>query len=603
MKKLFKIGGVIIVVLVLVGGTGYLARHELTRIQEDLPAFSHAAGESREVMVKMSDGVTLYTTIAFPENNVTERSYEQEMGSFPTVLVRNPYAQFGAIMRDTLCGRFVRYGYACVFQDVRGQGESGGQWVPGENEVSDGNDTLDWLINQPFQNSNIAMVGPSYLAAVQWAAASGGLPEEVKTFIPAVYTTDNRAVMFHDGMFRHETFTAWASMMKTTNSSDDDAGKLYQQAIRYRPHIDVDTKVFGMDMPWYRRMVSGASADAEQWQVPGNEEVRRVPEELSVPILMIGGWYDVFFGPQYKDWQRLATQSKSRFIIGPWTHIGSGGEALETPNSDGGLFQWPIMLDWLDHHLKGEKLVNKPGVSTYAMRDNIWIERDSWPPKTETMRFYLSDPGNANRCEGGDLHHSKGDPSTSIDYQYNPDDPVPTKGGAGMLAFILPGFDGAKPANVLQNGLCEREDVLTFTTEPLAEDLKIVGDIGLRLSVSSDAEDTAFTGKLIEIFADGKMINIRDSITSLAYRNNAELPQSYTPGEKVDLDFEFWPIEWSLKKGSRLRLDISSSDFPKFHAHPNKVGNWAEIAEVKIATQTLFTGLGTESYLELSVAQ
>jgi putative CocE/NonD family hydrolase len=206
------------------------------------------------------------------------------------------------------------------------------------------------------------------------------------------------------------------------------------------------------------------------------------------------------------------------------------------------------------------------------MRDNVWIERSSWPPKTVKRRFYLSAITQSNSCEGGALSETNSGPSTSITYQYDPDNPVPTRGGAGMLAFISPGFDGAKPANVLQDGLCERDDVITFSTEPLEQDLKIVGDIGLHLSVASDAEDTAFTGKLIEIFADGKKVNMRDSITSLAYRNHAEVPQSYSPGEKVDVEFEFWPIEWSLQKGSRLRLDISSSDFAKFHAHSNKAG-------------------------------
>ena len=594
MKKLLKGTVTLFAVIALLAVVAYFARHEITRVQEDMPSFTHSAGNNFDTMVKMSDGIELFTTVALPAGG----------NSFPTILLRNPYAEFGTILRDTLCGRFVRYGYACVFQDVRGQGQSGGDWVPGENEIGDGNDTLAWLVKQPFQNSNIAMVGPSYLAAVQWAAASGGLPEEVKTFIPAVYTSDNRSVMFHDGMFRHETFTAWASMMKETNSeSDADAGELYQRAIRHRPHIEVDTEVFGIDMPWYRRMVSGASADAEQWKVSGNSDLLKVPEQLTVPVLMIGGWYDVFLGPQFQDWQRLATQSSSRFVIGPWTHMGTGGEALETPNSEGGLFQWPIMLDWLEHHLKGRELQNKPGIASYVMRDNHWREYDSWPPVTHKKRFYLSGVTQSNSCDGGKLSTANGEPTMSVNFDYDPDNPVPTRGGAGMLAFILPGFEGAKPANVLQHGLCEREDVLSFISAPLAEDLHITGEIDLQLTVASSAEDTSFTGKLIEVMPDGKAINIRDSITSLAYRNHAERPQPYSPGELVSLAFDFWPIDWSVKKGSRLRLDISSSDFPKYHAHPNKAGNWAEIDNVEVARQTLFSGAGNESYLELPVAE
>lgn len=172
-----------------------------------------------------------------------------------------------------------------------------------------------------------------------------------------------------------------------------------------------------------------------------------------------------------------------------------------------------------------------------------------------------------------------------------------------MLAFILPGFNGAKPANAWQEGLCERDDVLSFLTEPLTEDLKIAGNISLHLTVASDAEDTSFTGKVIEVLPDGRAVNIRDSITSLAYRNNAEVPQLYNPGEPVEVELHYWPIEWTVKKGSRLRLDISSSDFPKYHAHPNRAGNWAEIADVRKAIETLFAGQGVESYMELPLVR
>jgi putative CocE/NonD family hydrolase len=593
MKKFLLIGASIAAAAVLIAGVAFLARHEITRMQAGLPAFTHSAGETLEEMVAMTDSVALFTTIALPESNGSETS-------FPTVLLRNPYSQYGAILRDTLCGRFVRYGYACVFQDVRGQGKSQGDWVPLENEMADGRDALKWLADQPFQNGNIAMVGPSYLAAVQWAAASAGLPEEVKTLIPGVTTTDNRNVLFQDGMFRHETFTAWAAFMKQSNSDgDENAGELYQKALRHRPHIEVDTEVFGIEMPWYRRMVSAASAEAEQWQLPENQQLFSVQQRLQIPVLMIGGWYDVFFGPQYGDWQRLATRSGSRFIIGPWTHIGTGGEALDTPNAEGGLFQWAVMLDWLNHHLKGEPLVNKPGVASYVMRDNIWKERPDWPPQTQSKRFYLSDLNQANSCDGGSLEITNSTKQAEISYQYDPDNPVPTRGGAGMLAFILPGFGGAEAANVWQDGLCERDDVLTFISETLTEDLRIAGNIALHLTVASNAEDTAFTGKLIEVLADGKAVNIRDSITSLAYRNGAETPQVYQPDAPVDIELEFWPIEWTVKKGSRLRLDVSSSDFPKYHAHPNQAGNWAEISEVRLARQTVFTGPGSESFLEL----
>ena len=380
MRKFVYRFSIVIGFIIIVAGTGFLARHEIQRFREGLPAFSHSEADRQSEMISMADGTKLYTTISLPSAG----------GPFPTILVRNPYAQFGTFMRDSMCGRFTRYGYACVFQDVRGQGKSEGEWAPGLNEANDGRDTIDWLVKQDFQDGNIGMMGPSYLAAVQWASASTGLPPEVKTFIPSVYTTDNQGVMYQDGMFRHETFTAWASTMRGSNSETEDPGADYQKAVRYYPHINADRDIYGTELPWYRDMVSASNPNNEFWNLPETIQLKQTPQNLKVPILMIGGWYDVFLGPQFQDWQRLATQESSRFIIGPWTHAGGGGEAFENPNSDGGLLQWPAMLDWFNHHLKGEPLEAAPGVSAYTMRLGEWQNYDKWPEQTQTTILELN---------------------------------------------------------------------------------------------------------------------------------------------------------------------------------------------------------------------
>ena len=575
--KWFRLSLMVIGALVVAVIIGWFARHELTRLQDGLPSFTHGAGDELEIMVPMVDGVQLYTTVQLPDGD----------GPFPTVVVRSPYAQFSNVMRDTLCGRFARYGYACVFQDTRGQGESEGDWEPGANEIGDGRDTLAWLVEQDFQDGNIGMVGPSYLASVQFAALAEGTPPELKTIIPSVYTTDTRGVMYQDGLFRHETFTAWASMMRGSNSDADTAGEDYQRAVRHRPHNEVDTKIYGAAMPWYQEMIAAASPADAFWQREDNTMMREIPQNMSIPILMIGGWYDVFFGPQFEDWERLATQSNSRFIIGPWTHAGTAGE-LPTPNSGGGLFQWSEMLPWLEHHLKGEPLTSATGLNLYVMGDGDWQQRDTWPTTEQVQTFYLANLDAANDCDSGRLAGAPG--MGEATYTYDPDNPVPTRGGAGMLAFILPGFDGAPPANVDQAGLCDRDDVLTFQGEPLADSILISGDISVTLDVSSSAPDTAFTARLIEVFPDGRAMNIRDSITSLAFRNGAEFPQNYTPGERASVTIDFWPIKWRLQPGSRLRVDISSSDFPKFHAHTNRAGPWAEQVGADIANQVIYGG-------------
>ncbi len=568
----------------------FFSRFEIMRIWEGLPAFSHDAGPHHGERVAMRDGIRLGTQIFLPEGE----------GPWPTVLVRNPYDRLAPMLNDIFCGRFVRYGFGCVSQDVRGQGESEGEWNPLVNEGRDGRDTLDWLTKQPFQDGRLALVGPSYLAAVQWAVAPD-FPADIRTIVPSVFSADLHGALYQDGMFRHETFTAWSAALASRGMQLEGAGEKYQKAIRHRPHIEVDEKIFGQRLEWYRDWISSPSPSSPLWHIPENERMISAPERLSIPVLMIGGWYDVFFGPQMKDWQRLATRSKSRFVVGPWNHIGQGGDSLETPDAGGGLMQWKILLDWLGHHLRGEPLENGPGVATYVMRENRWVERENWPPPSHAMRFYLDSLAEARNCDGGRLRAEPPSQEQSVRYRYDPDDPVPTRGGAGMLAFVLPDFGGAQAANVWQGDLCARADILSFVTEPMTAPLPIVGTIRVQLSVASDAPDTSFTTKLVELLPDGRAVNIRDGITTIAHRGNAPAPRPYRPGERVELEIPFWPIEWTVPRGSRLRLDVSSSDFPKYHSHPNRAGIWSLQDEANVAQQTLLAGPGNFSYLELPI--
>jgi putative CocE/NonD family hydrolase len=159
------------------------------------------------------------------------------------------------------------------------------------------------------------------------------------------------------------------------------------------------------------------------------------------------------------------------------------------------------------------------------------------------------------------------------------------------------------PASVIQPVPGAREDVISFISEPVTEDVRITGRIRARLFVSSDAEDTAFTVQVMEVFPDGTAVNIRDGITSLAYRNGAASPLEYTPDEVVEAVIELWPITWTVKQGSRIRVDVSSSNFPAYHAHPNIAGIWANIPDTKTALQTIHLGGDYASRIEIPVAE
>ena len=574
----FRIPTAIVGVLFAVAVTLFLTFAEISRMRAGLPKFTHKVGTRTSYMVPMSDGVELLTRVWLPRGE----------GPFPTVLLRSPYADFALLLSVSTCGRFVRYGYGCVYQDTRGQGGSGGDWEPFTNETQDGLDTLNWLISQDFQDGNLAMAGPSYLTSAQYAVLGAGAPPELKTVVASVFTTDINALTYENGMFRHEIFTAWSSAMRGSDTSfGSSAFKDYKEAIRYRPFKDMDTAVLGTSLPWIQGGLSSVSGNTEYWKTDDRQTVSAALENTSIPILMIGGWYDIALGPQFKDWNRLATQSKSRYVVGPWTHVGTTGE-LKVKNAGGGVSQWQEMLPWFEHHLKGKPLTLQPGVKFYEIGTNQWRHTEKWPVATGLKTLHLSDLDAANSCEGGSL--SSAPSNGKISYVYDPDNPVPTRGGAGMLAFALPGFKGAAPAIADQSGFCERDDVLTFQTDVLEDGLMIAGDISVKLDIASSAPDTSFTVKLIEVYPDGRAVNIRDSITSLGYRYGNDTLMAYTPGSRISVTLDLWPITWRLQPGSKLRLDVSSSDFPKYHAHVNRAGPWAEQTGADLATQTVYSG-------------
>ncbi len=588
MARFLKLVAALVGVLLLLAGAGYLLRFELLRWRLDLPAWSHAAAGERTLRVVMRDGVELNTIVFEPEGR----------GPWPTVLIRNPY---DVPFIQGWCGIFVRRGYACVYQEVRGQIDSQGVWEPAVNELRDGEDTLAWLVEQPFQDGHIGLYGPSYLASVQWAMAAQGLPPEVKTLVPLVFGTDMYALAYERGMFRHEILTAWSSVMPGRGFANENR-EHYQDIVRHRPHVEIDERYLGLQLDWYRDYVTSPGRGDALWTRADAAELLAAPARTQVPVLMIGGWYDIFFASQLDDWNALGARAESKFVIGPWTHLLSTGGDLELADARGDAWQWSLVLDWMGHHLRGEPLDQPVGVvESYAIGEGRWHTRENWPPPGHERRLHLSSLAASGECDGGRLAPAAPPAEERVSYTYDPDDPVPMRGGAGSLAFIL--TDGGPVHSVLQEGICERADVQSFASAPLDAPLRIAGPIRVGLSVSSDASDTAFTAKLVEVRADGSAFNIRDGITSLAYRGGEWAAQLYEPGSVVPVEIDLWPIEWVVGAGSRLRLDISSSNFPAFHAHPNRAGIWSLQREAEPARQTLHAGPGQPAWLALRVVE
>lgn len=584
MKKVV-LGG-FAVLLALVGGALF-ARHELFRRAAHLPAFTASGWVATVVDVPMRDGVKLHTEVFVPEG-ITRA---------PTILVRSPYEYLKPI-EVMQCQTMTRFGYACVLQDVRGQMDSPGDWEPIIHERNDGLDTLAWLVKQPFVDGNIGMRGPSYLTCTQWLV-SDSLPPEVKTLIPSVFGTDLRKVFYERGLLHDDVLTAWATLMPGRGMRQT-AGRDYLAAANYRPSIDADEKFMTKKLDWYRDTLRAAAPGAEYWNSELMREFRSMPERAKVPMLFIGGFFEPFFMAQKDTWDRLATRDQSVFVIGPWNHLGLTSGDFDSSSAPGRLDQWPMMLEWFEHTLKGKPLVNLvPGtVQTWGVGDVAFQKHASWP-STELVptTFELGGAAASNSCDGGVLSTTP-TASETTEFKFDPANPVPTRGGASLLSFAFFRDLGITPGPVDQGDSCMREDVLTFRSAVVTTPTRLSGAARLKLTVRSSAPDTAFIARLIAE-ESGQALLVRENAATLAYPTaDVTTPQSVAAGTPVELSIDFWPIEWVLPAGGRWRVDVMSSSFPALHVHSNRAGAWETQPGADVATQTVMLGEG-RSRLEL----
>lgn len=552
-----------------------------------LPEFTHDSGEHREVEVEMRDGVRLWTDIYFPEGK----------GPWPVVLIRSPYNMSG--MMSVIAEMFSHYGYVGIHQDVRGRFDSEGEWYFFLHERDDGIDTMEWLLKQPWHNSNIALFGQSYFAFTELAIADM-LPPEVKTIVPLTISTDLEKMAGQGGMSRVDLSMGLAAAMYD-NEFDVFNGRNFWKALGHFPAEEIDTLYYGRRVEWFHEFMRFAEYESSHQELA--RQLKQIPGKIDVPVMMISGWYDLFTVPQIEDFNSLGSREKSRIMIGPWAHfLGIRGDGdKEFPGAGYLIDYMPRILNWLNHYLRGEKLDEWGPVEVYAIGEDRWETFEEWPPNTETVVFYPVNAGESNSCEGGALLQRPSGKDEEVSYVYDPHDPVPTRGGNSLLMFSIPGYFGADPSSRDQDGLCERDDVLTFISEPLNNPLKIRGEPKVTLTVSSNAEDTAFTAKLVEVGPDGEALNITDSIIRLAYRDGSRKALPYTPGQRVKMELLLPPIAWTLKPGYRLRLDVSSSNFPAYNAHSNRAGHWWEQSDPVKATQTVYAGKEDTSSVEIPV--
>ncbi len=400
------------------------------------------------------------------------------------------------------------------------------------------------------------------------------------------YGTDRFTSAYKDGLFRHDVLTSWA-MGNAGFSVDAD----FIESCKYLPHIEVDEKLWGGHLDWYRNWITSTEAEDEYWQTGFWKLLKSIPEKVSIPIYLGESWHDHHLASALNTYAALAQEAKlhSTLRIGAWNHMFmpclAGHECSNLQNNDS-----VTAMDWF-YTILVKKEIPKKKVLTYIIGEDRWMEWDTFPvPSENKKRLYLS--GHLSGSNQYALTDHKVD-EVLLTYVYDPQNPVMSLGGDTLLYNI------EKAGSVLQPECGFRDDVLSFVSEVFKDDILIAGKMLCHLFVASDAEDTAFSVKIIEIFPDGKAYNIRSGITTLGFRNKAIHREEYKPGYIEEIEIEILDITWKLQAGSRLRLDVSSSNFPEYAVHSNYPGVWSLQKKTRKANQTIYTGANYPSYIEL----
>ncbi len=511
-----------------------------------------------ETWLPTPDGTKLHTIVYQPEDI---------SGPYSTVIWRSCY--YGT--RDFLEAQAIEYakrGFAAVIQWCRGIGQSTGDWAPYIYERQDGLSLVNWLQEQ-YWCKNMGLVGASYQALTGWYIADQ-LPSKVKTMYLTVMGAENHTSIWQEGSFRQDIYTYW-SMGNTGRKIEAD----YMTSAKYRPQISVDEDLWGCHLDWYRDEVGRPSRTDPFWIDSFWGDVQKVPPKMQIPVFIGEGWYDIHLGNALKTYDNLSKQSKAHTVV----QIVPGNHNLESviygqpKQEQANVPHYAQKMRWFIDLLIEEKLP-KASIDCYIIGEDSWRSYAQFPPVPKQLLEYYLDGRSLKEMPGME---------SAREYDYDPENPVPSYGGGTIFSMY------EKVGSLLQPEPDWRQDVLSYISKPLEKDRTIVGPVQAKLWVQSSAPDTCFTLKLMEVHPDGKAYNIRNGITTLGFRNDADVWQSY-PGGPIEITIKTWDIAWQLKKGMCLRLDISSSNFPEYSAHPNTDKGWAYESIPQIAHQKILSG-------------
>ncbi len=538
----------------------------------------------RDLQVPARDGVHLATDVYRPNGE----------GSFPTLVYRVRGSRSAAFITGILLVNpleAVRRGYAVVIQEVRGRAGSEARWHPFVHERQDGEDCLRWVLEEAWCDGRLGAYGTAYSAVTALAMAALGR-EELKALVLLGTGADyHDGWVYTGGAFELGWNVYWAYMtlsetISRLNVAEDERAALrreYAQAIIAAPEIAARLPI--SDHPLLERC--GELQYHEWLEHPDYDDywasfdVLADVERITAPVLSFAGWHDNFLKSHmdlYRAMRERAPEpgrSHHRLVIGPWEHVNyvspfstsrTGAVEFGPMAACGAAVSGPTLLDWFDRWVKGEQAGADQGIRYWHLGVDEWREAPAWPPPHEQLRLYLHSAGGANSRHGDGVLSTtapaNSEPPDS--YLYDPLDPVPTVGGKTLMPTIM----GAGIQD--QTAVEDRQDVLCYTSATLTQPLEVSGPMSVELWVSSSAVDTDFTAKLVDVAPDGFAANLADGIVRARYRESTKRRSApLVPGETVLLHIDLWDLACTFKPGHRVRLEISSSNFPRFDRNLN----------------------------------
>jgi len=563
-------------------------------------AISNDIRIERHKPVRMSDGVTLYADLYLPA----------EPGRYPTIVSSTPYG----VQRDgshEMFVKFAQHGYAVVYFDVRGRYESEGKWEPFRNEAKDGYESIEWAAVQSFSNGKVATYGGSYVGHNQWAAASQAPPHLVVAFPSLASTNIYANWITMGGAFRLSFNYGWGVVRMPDRimlpqywhtESYMPENLRYDNVLMHLPLKDMDLQFEGSPVQHYRDWLKHESYD-DYWKAISDEERFN---KIKVPTQTLGGWFDIFlmgtingFTGMKKNGATPEARNGARMIIGPWGHgpTQTFGGVDFTPAATLDMFRFHMRL--YDYYLKGINtgIENEKPVQLFYMGINKWRGETDWPvPGTQYREFYLNSKGSANSVRGnGSLSFEKPAESASDTYYYDPLKPVPTTGGNNCCGTpTLPGPQDQRP-------LERREDILVYTSEYLNDTITVAGPVKMKLHAATDGTDTDWMIKLVDVYPNGYAMPVSEGILRARFRSGLDKMKLLTPNQTYEYEIEMTGTANSFLPGHRIRIDITSSNFPQFDRNPNTGEPLGSSPKTRVAKQTIFHGGTNLSHIILPV--